>query len=160
MATAETDMEANRQGRLTDAQKASLKAGALRRGRHTAIGLCLFFTFFIVTGTITNTHSVVKASVIIAALELLFVGSTLSLNRKVRRLVLAEIDEGKVASLTGKLEGRHRSRYARTYYLTFAGKTLFADVGQIDPVRTTLEQVSHHVYYLPRSQRVLGFEPA
>jgi hypothetical protein len=155
-----SDVEENRQGKLTEPQKQQLTASALRRGRRTVIYLTLFITFFVIAGTIPNTHSIVKAVVIIVVLETLFLWGLFSLDRKTRTLALAEIAEGKLDRVTGVLEHRQRSRYSRTYYVEFAGKTLLADLEQIDPVRKTLEQVPHNVYYLPRSQRVITFERA
>jgi hypothetical protein len=153
------DIEENREGRLSAAQRAALEAEV--RGFNVVGWLTLtgLWTFFVCAATIPNTHSVARAITIIVVFVGLLLALCVWLRRVLARRALANIAKYRVASETGQLQYARRSQYGPRYYVSFGGETLAAPLDMIKPHRKELEARPHRVYYIAPLGRVLFIEP-
>lgn len=154
------DIEENRQGRLSAAQRAALEAEVRSFNVVAFATLTLFWIFFVCSATIPNTHSIPKAVTIIAVFVGLFVALYVWLRKTLMRRALVNIAKYRVANETGRLQHARRSKYGPMYYVSFGGEILGAHLDLIKPNKKELEERPHRVYYIAPLGRVLFIDPA
>jgi len=154
------DVEENRQGRLSAAQRAALEASVRSFNIAGFLMLSVFWTFLVCSATLPNTHSAAQAVTIIVVLVGLFLALYFWLRRALQRRALVNIAKYSVANITGCLQRARRSQYGPMYYVSFGGETLGAHLDLIKPHKKELEERPHRVYYIAPLGRVLFIEPA